>query len=130
MSIVDTKEEREYPQQHHHHYLQESKEQGLAMSSSASTQAIASIGSYCLANMAMTVTNKYVFSVCDFLAKLIFPTVSFFIYFVAFVLIYVCVYRVQNSIFTVCLKADMPIFNANIVGNSVIIGLTIVCMSS
>jgi hypothetical protein len=33
------------------------------MSSPASTQAIASIGSYCLANMAMTVTNKYVFSV-------------------------------------------------------------------
>jgi hypothetical protein len=31
--------------------------------SSASTQAIASIGSYCLANTAMTVTNKYVFSV-------------------------------------------------------------------
>jgi len=43
----------------------ESKEQEsqIPMSSSASTQAIASIGSYCLANMAMTVTNKYVFSV-------------------------------------------------------------------
>jgi hypothetical protein len=33
------------------------------MSSPASTQAVASIASYCLANMAMTVTNKYVFSV-------------------------------------------------------------------
>ena len=45
--------------------ISESKEQGSppAMSSSASTQAIASIASYCLANMAMTVTNKYVFSV-------------------------------------------------------------------
>jgi hypothetical protein len=31
--------------------------------SAASTQAVASIASYCLANMAMTVTNKYVFSV-------------------------------------------------------------------
>jgi hypothetical protein len=43
----------------------DSKEQGsqIPMSSSASSQAIASIGSYCLANMAMTVTNKYVFSV-------------------------------------------------------------------
>jgi hypothetical protein len=36
----------------------------IPMSSQASTQAIASIGSYCLANMVMTVTNKYVFSVC------------------------------------------------------------------
>jgi hypothetical protein len=34
---------------------------GLAMA--ASSPAVASIGSYCLANMAMTVTNKYVFSV-------------------------------------------------------------------
>ena len=44
---------------------QDSKEQAsrTPMSSSPSTQAISSIGSYCLANMAMTVTNKYVFSV-------------------------------------------------------------------
>ena len=48
------------------HYSSQSEEstpKSLATMSSASTQAIASIGSYCLANMAMTVTNKYVFSV-------------------------------------------------------------------
>jgi hypothetical protein len=49
--------------QQYHEPLRESKEQGAAMSSSASTQAVASISSYCLANMAMTITNKYVFSV-------------------------------------------------------------------
>ena len=39
----------------------------IMSSSPASTQAVASIASYCLANMAMTVTNKYVFSVrCPF----------------------------------------------------------------
>jgi hypothetical protein len=65
----DNKEKREEQQQHRYH-VQESKEQGPTMSSSSSTQAVASIGSYCLANMAMTVTNKYVFSVCLFPGKI------------------------------------------------------------
>ena len=53
-------------QEHHHLYPPDAKEpMSLIKLSSASTQAIASIGSYCLANMAMTVTNKYVFSVCS-----------------------------------------------------------------
>lgn len=47
----------------HHPDFKEPQTQTTIMSSSASTQAVASIGSYCLANMAMTVTNKYVFSV-------------------------------------------------------------------
>jgi hypothetical protein len=44
------------------HQESKEKQQAIVMSS-ASTQAVASIASYCLANMAMTVTNKYVFSV-------------------------------------------------------------------
>jgi hypothetical protein len=58
---TDDKDREGHPKQQHD--LLDSKEQAQKMSSSASTQAIASIGSYCLANMAMTVTNKYVFSV-------------------------------------------------------------------
>jgi len=36
---------------------------------SPATQGVASIASYCLANMAMTITNKYVFSVISFSFK-------------------------------------------------------------
>ena len=60
MSTEDNEKEEHSNQQQR--YLPDPK----TMSSSASTQAIASIGSYCLANMAMTVTNKYVFSVSFF----------------------------------------------------------------
>src|SRR5271168_4584153 len=62
-------------------------ESSIPMSSPASTQAVASIGSYCLANMVMTVTNKYVFSVC--------PSTSYIILYSNLL------FRVQNSIFIV-----------------------------